>query len=335
MTPCAPPEVKLVIVQSRRFFVALPIVLSALVVAVPDAMMIQRNMPRDRIWLLVLYAVAPALLAAGTLLTIRSGTKSLLIAVSALGPPIVRFAVGPHTADAAFDRLSLNPLWFAVHWLPIACAIIVVLQTDASLPRPLAFRRRFWRFGVALLLLFIAATFTSKLSLEMNNGLFMDALSFDALFIGIVLVVSDLPPPRAGRVILFWGWLALLFFSLLATTGAGMQLDRKVRERSMIRSHVVGTQGTLAAMRAAAKRYESRGKLTAADRIMIQGELNELEAELHSYETAQAQPPLRVVYTTFILALSLGMSLLFALLFRQAWRDRRAPRTIVVQEAEG
>jgi hypothetical protein len=321
--------------QLRRFFAALLIVVSALMVSVPDAIVIQRHVPHDRIWLLVLYAALPALVAAVVVLTTSSSAKSLVMAGVALGPQIARFALGPGTTDAAFERLSMNAFWFAVHWLPIACAAIVLLQTGTRSPRLLVFHRRVWRFGAALLLLFMASTFIPKSSPEWESSVLYLSVSFGACLVGMVLMVSDLIPSGIASVVLEWSWLAFAFFSLLATMAAGLELDSEFRERSMIRYNITSSQETLADIRAINKKYEARGELTDDDRVMIQGRVTEVEARIRSYKTALARPPLGIVYATFLLVLSTGMTLLFILLFRQAWRDRRALRNSVTQVAEG
>jgi hypothetical protein len=304
-----------------KLALAVGLTVLAVAVAVADAPLLHR----ERVWLLTLTSVAPALLA---LLVAR---RAFVFSAAATLPAILRFAFGDRSEAAAFDRLALNPLWFVLLWLPLAAAFALLTgpRTNAS-ERATFFGRRLWRPATACLLLVVAATFASKRAVAPWVLAVDGALSVTLLIAGIGLLVSDLVPPRGQFVALQWTSMVLVVACAVFTMVAAsnwMDVRRDVRHaEDDAESAVVMRQSILEI----AARYEKRGALTNADRAHIRARTAELELErrdaLASAEDVRSNLPPAIGLTV----LAAAATFVFILGAFRAHRIRAMKRALVV-----
>ena len=269
--------------------------------------------------------LAPSLIAAMASFFVRGRTFVPLLCASAL-PPAGRYLLGPATPDAAFERLSMNPFWFVLVWLPAAIALMILSRPrDHDTGRVTAFGLPLWRFGAAFVLMFVVLTFVSKSGLgEMLLAIDV-VVSFLILFLGIAFLIAGLVPARAELAALQWTWLVMGAISLTLAVAALNHVMSLDKQRKSIRSDIESARSTRALMAETFARFEKNGRVTFADRRKVGEYLADYDARERDSRAAlvRAESPARAGFALLLPALLLVA--LFAGLFVQAWRYRKAP----------
>jgi hypothetical protein len=256
--------------MSRRVAIAIVFLLPAFAVVVADVLYPEQHQPRERIWLLAEYAAAPAVIGAVAGLLARRQAALLLLCSAGTAAPLLRFLLGARSAEAAFERLTLNGLWFALIWFPLAMAAVILSGPHAPLSdRATCFGRRLWRPGTAFLLIFVALTFAEKRGIPPTLREAEAAFAFCVLLLGIGLLLSDLVPARGQWAGLQWTWMIMVLVSAILTFMAGLEVDSAGSERESLRDTARSALDSKERRLRIAADYEKRGALTDADRRQI------------------------------------------------------------------
>ncbi|MHB0969980.1 MAG: hypothetical protein ACYC60_09425 [Thermoanaerobaculia bacterium] len=289
-----------------------------------DAVLLQRLEPRDRIAGLIIYAALPAVLAAVAASLLRARSHRLIAAAAAILPPFVVWATGRSTAADAFDRLTLAPYHFSLIWLPIAVAVSLLLRASRLRSRhDRPFGLPLWRFGLAFVLLFVAATFTQKHGNGVELSAFTGVTVFVVLLFGLSLLLAAAVPSRAQPAVPEWTALALAFLLIVATLAAAFHLADRIAEGDSIRADIAFSTQVIDEMEAAAARHDSRGTLTEADRKSIRTYREKREVDIARLYRELQQQPFRITSATLLFVAALVPALLCMALSISMFRARR------------
>lgn len=312
----------LFIAMRTRVVLAALLLVGGFALAAVDATVLQRLEPRDRIWLLVAYSALPALIGSLAVLWMRSTAGGAVIALAATLPPLFRFAYGGRSAEAAFDRLALNPLWFVLVWLPFGGAVVLLLHPAAApRSRTVPFARRMWRFGAAITLLFVTTSFAAK-SRGVDHVL-IAFISFTVLIVGIVLLVSDVLPSRTGSAFRAWSWLGLTGVMIVASIFASSNVADMFSQRSHLEWRMELNRQSILEVQRSLKHYEDAGRLSASDRSLAAAGIAEYQQDIAADAAVITTIPKRLVAPLLLAVASVGVLLLFALLVADEWRERK------------